>query len=224
VVGRGTILWAQVYVGHETNLGEQCLLHPQVVVREQCRLGNRVILHPGVVIGSDGFGYTVDPQGLRTKIPQRGTVEVGDDVEIGANTTVDRARFGSTRILRGAKIDNLVQIAHNVVVGEDAVIVSQSGIAGSTVVGSRVVLAAQAGVVGHLVIGDDAVVLARGGVVRDVPPGIRVMGFPAAPEKEAKRAMVAAARLPEMREALWDLRRRVQALEQSVQTLDPDPA
>ncbi len=215
VIGEGTVLRAQVYVGHEAVVGPACLLHPQVVIREHCRLGARVILHPGVVIGSDGFGYTADDRGVRTKVPQRGIVDIGDDVEIGAGTTVDRARFGATRILRGAKIDNLVQIAHNVVIGEDAVIVAQAGIAGSTVLGSRVIMAAQSGVAGHLEVGDDSVVMARGGVIKDIPPKSQVMGFPAVPQKEAKRAMVAAARLPEMREALQDLRRRVEALEPS---------
>ncbi len=212
-IGADTVLDAQVYVGHEAEIGPDSRLYPQVSLRERVRIGARCILHNGVVLGSDGFGYTVNADGVRTKIPQFGTVVVGDDVEIGANTTVDRARFGKTLIGNGVKIDNLVQIAHNVVIGDHAVIVAQVGIAGSTTIGSRAVLAGQAGVAGHLVIGAGAIVGAQAGVTKSVPPGAFVSGYPAAPHEKATRIHAHLMRLPEMRAELAELRGRIQRLE-----------
>ena len=214
-IGARAVLDAQVYVGHASEIGEDSRLYPHVSLRERVRVGARCILHNGVVLGSDGFGYTVDAAGVRTKIPQYGTVAVGDDVEIGANTTVDRARFGKTVIGNGVKIDNLVQIAHNVVIGDHAVIVAQVGIAGSTVVGARAVLAGQAGVAGHLVIGEGAIVGAQAGVTKSVPPGAFVSGYPAAPHEKATRIHAHVMRLPEMRAELAELRGRIQRLESS---------
>ncbi|HMP77263.1 MAG TPA: UDP-3-O-(3-hydroxymyristoyl)glucosamine N-acyltransferase [Kiritimatiellia bacterium] len=211
-IGARSIIGAQTYVGHGVRIGTDCRLFPQVSIREHCVLGDRVWIHNGAVIGSDGFGYDVDKQGVRTKQPQIGIVVIGDDVEIGANTTIDRARFGKTRIGRGVKIDNLVQIAHNVVIGDHAVLVSQVGIAGSTRVGAHAILAGQSGVAGHLDIGAGAIIGARTGVTRDVPPKAYMLGFPAAPQKEMARQFAALARLPELRERLLALQKRVEEL------------
>lgn len=213
-VGDRVVIGAQCYVGHGVRLGADTRLYPQVSVREFCELGERVIVHNGTVIGSDGFGYEVDKQGVRTKIPQIGIVVIGDDVEIGANVTIDRARFGKTRIGHGVKIDNLVMIAHNVIIGDHSVIVAQVGIAGSTSVGAKAILAGQAGVGGHLTIGAGAVIGAQAGVTKDVPPGSYVIGFPAMPQKAAARQHAMVARLPELREKVSDLQKRIEDLEQ----------
>lgn len=212
-IGDRTVLVAHVYIGREAVVGEDCRFYPLVSLRERVWVGRRVILHNGTVLGSDGFGYTVDERGVRTKIPQRGTVVVGDDVEIGANVAVDRARFGKTIIGNGVKIDNLVQIAHNVIIGDHAVIVGQAGIAGSTVIGARAVLAGQAGIAGHLVVGEGAIVGAQAGVTKNVPPGQFVSGYPAAPHDKATKIHAHLMRLPEMREQLAALEKRLARLE-----------
>jgi UDP-3-O-[3-hydroxymyristoyl] glucosamine N-acyltransferase len=200
-VGRGTILYPGVFVGEGVHVGRHCVLHPHVVVREGCRLGDRVVLHAGVVIGSDGFGYAREGD-KRVKIPQIGIVEIEDDVEIGANTTVDRATLGRTVIGRGAKIDNLVQIAHNVSIGEHSVVAAQAGIAGSTRVGRAVTLAGQVGVVNHVTIGDGATVGPQSGVAQSVPAGaVLSSGLPAAPHHEWLKVMVLLPQLPK----LWRL-------------------
>lgn len=213
VIGDDAVIGAQCHVGHGVQIGFQVRLYPQVSIREHCRLGDRVIVHNGTVIGSDGFGYQVDKQGVRTKIPQIGTVVVGDDVEIGANVTIDRARFGKTRIGNGVKIDNLVQIAHNVIIGDHAVLVAQVGVAGSTIIGSKAILAGQAGVAGHLTVGEGAVVGAQAGVTKDVPPATFVSGYPAAPHKEAAKLHAMVARLPELRDRVAALQKRLDELE-----------
>ena len=169
-IGKGTVLHPGVYLGADTQIGAACVLHPNVVVRDACRLGDRVILHAGVVIGSDGFGYA-GSGAQRIKIPQVGIVVVEDDVEIGANTTVDRATLGQTVIGKGAKIDNLVQIAHNVIVGEHSLIAAQAGVAGSARLGKNVTLAGQVGVVNHIKIGDGAIIGPQSGVGQSVPAG-----------------------------------------------------
>lgn len=212
-LGDDVVVGAQCYIGHGVRIGDQTRLYPQVSIREHCRLGDRVIVHNGTVIGSDGFGYEVDKQGVRTKLPQIGIVVIGDDVEIGANVTIDRARFGKTRIGRGVKIDNLVQIAHNVIVGDHAVIVSQAGVAGSSIIGSKAILAGQAGIAGHLTVGAGAVVGAQAGVTKDVPPATFVSGYPAAPHKEAAKLHAMVARLPELRERMQALQKRLDELE-----------
>lgn len=213
VLGDDVVVGAQCYIGHGVQIGNQTRLYPQVSIREHCRVGARVIVHNGTVIGSDGFGYNVDQQGVRTKIPQIGIVVVGDEVEIGANVTIDRARFGKTRIGRGVKIDNLVQIGHNVVIGDHAVVVAQAGIAGSTIIGPKAILAGQAGVAGHLTVGAGAVVGAQAGVTKDVPTGVFVSGYPAAPHKEAAKQHAMVARLPELRARVAELQKRLEALE-----------
>lgn len=211
-VGAGTILDAQVFLGVNARVGRDCRLFPQVTLREGTELGDRVVVHSGTVIGADGFGYARD--GARyVKIPQIGRVVLEDDVEIGANVAIDRATLGTTRIGRGTKIDNLVQIAHNVQVGEDTVIVAQVGISGSSRIGSRVTLAGQVGVTDHVQIGDNAIVGAQAGVSKDVPDGAIMLGAPAIPHLEFKRQLAATARLPQMGKTLRVLEERLRALE-----------
>lgn len=211
-VGEHTILDAHVAVGAGVRIGQGCRIFPQVTLRDGVVLGDRVTVHSGTVIGADGFGYARDGHRY-VKIPQVGRVVIEDDVEIGANVTIDRATLGETRIGRGTKIDNLVQIGHNVLVGADTVIVAQVGISGSSRIGSRVTLAGQAGVVDHVEIGDDAIVGAQAGVTKAIPPGSVVLGSPAIPHGEFKRQFAAAARLPEMRKILRVLEERLAALE-----------
>ena len=211
-VGRRTVLYPGVYLGDGAQVGDDCVLHPNVVVGEGCCVGNRVILHAGVVLGSDGFGYAGEGDG-RVKIPQVGTVEVHDDVEIGANTTVDRATLGKTIIRRGAKIDNLVQIAHNVVVGENSIIAAQVGIAGSTRIGRDVILLGQVGVLNHIEIGDGAMIGPQSGIPRSVPPGAVLSGgIAAAPHQEWLKVIALLPQLPK----LWSL---VRGLEKKVSEL-----
>lgn len=217
VIGERTVIGAGCYIGHEARIGEDCLLYPHVAVRERCLLGRRVILHPGVVIGADGFGYASGPQG-HTKIPQVGIVQIDDDVEIGALSAVDRARFGRTWIQRGTKIDNLVQVAHNVVIGQHCIVVGQAGIAGSTRLGHGVVVAGQAGIAGHLQLGDGSVVMGQSGVSKDVPPKAAVMGSPAVDRREfargqmnLKRVERLARRIEDLSRELRELRRRLDA-------------
>ncbi len=213
VIGDGTTLYPQTYVGHEAKLGRDCLLYPFASVRERCELGDRVILHNGAVIGSDGFGYAVDAKGVRTKIPQTGIVVLEDDVEIGANTTVDRARFGRTRVGKGTKVDNLVMIAHNCVIGEHSVLCSQVGLAGTTTLGNHVICAGQAGLAGHLTVGDGAVVGAQAGVSKDLPGGQMYLGAPAVPRLEFGRSLAHVAGIPKLKEQIKALEARLAALE-----------
>ena len=184
-IGDDTIIGAGSYVGHETTIGSSCLIYPSVTIRERSRIGSRVIIHSGAVIGADGFGFEM-VDGRQQKIQQLGVVQIDDDVEIGANTTIDRARFGRTWIQQGVKIDNLVQIAHNVVVGKDSVIVAQSGISGSTRVGQRVMMGGQVGIVGHLEIGDGTAIGAQSGISKSTQGGAW-FGSPAVPLAEAKQ-------------------------------------
>ncbi|MBI2113813.1 MAG: UDP-3-O-(3-hydroxymyristoyl)glucosamine N-acyltransferase [candidate division NC10 bacterium] len=211
-VGADTIVEAQVAVGAGVRIGRGCRIFPQVTLRDGVVLGDRVTVHSGAVIGADGFGYARDGHRY-VKIPQIGRVVIEDEVEIGANVTIDRATLGETRIGRGTKIDNLVQIGHNVRVGADTVIVAQVGISGSTRIGSRVTLAGQVGVVDHVDIGDDVIVGAQAGVTKDIPAGSVVLGSPAIPHGEFKRQLAVAARLPEMRKILRALEERLAALE-----------
>ena len=185
-IGEGTVLLPNVYVGQEARIGAKCLIYTNVTIRERCILGNRVILHAGVVIGADGFGYKSSPAG-HEKIPQVGIVQLDDDVEVGANSTIDRARFGRTWVQAGTKIDNLVQVAHNVEVGRSCILVAQCGIAGSTHLGNGVIMAGQSGVVGHVRIGDGTIVMAQSGVSKDAMPGSVLMGMPAQDRKAFAR-------------------------------------
>jgi UDP-3-O-[3-hydroxymyristoyl] glucosamine N-acyltransferase len=200
-VGEGTVVYAHGYIGRGSRVGAGCLLHPRVTILDGVSVGDRCILHSGVVIGSDGFGFTFH-QGRHYKIPQVGGVDIGDDVEIQANSTVDRAAAGVTRIGRGTKIDNLVQVAHNVEIGEHCLIVALTGIAGSVKIGNYATLAAQVGVAGHLTIGEGAIIGARGGVSHDIGPKEVVWGVPAQPLKKELKMQAAMRKLPEVLEEL----------------------
>ena len=211
-IGNRVILFPGVFVGDNAVLGDDTLIYPNVSIYEGSRIGKRVILHGGVVIGSDGFGFARD--GKRSvKIPQVGIVEIGDDVEIGANTTVDRAAMGKTIIKRGVKIDNLVQVAHSVTIGEDSIIVAQVGIAGSTKIGSNVILAGQVGVSDHIEIGDNVMVGPQSGVVKDVPPNQVVTGSPSIPHKDQVKAVIVFPKLPEMWRRIGQLEAKIKDLE-----------
>lgn len=182
-IGDGAVIGAGSYVGHDVTIGAGTLLYPNVTVMFRCKIGRKCIFHPGVVIGGDGFGFVPGPQGL-IKVPQTGIVQIDDDVEIGANTTVDRARFGKTWIKSNVKIDNQVMIAHNVVIGESSILVAQCGIAGSSEIGRGVILAAKVGINGHITIGDGVQVAGTSGVAKSVAPGKIVIGTPAESQRE----------------------------------------
>src|SRR6185369_490308 len=211
VIGPGVRLHALVYVGSGVEIGEGTLVYPHVSVREGVRIGRRVVIHPGAVLGADGFGFAFDG-GAHRKIPQVGGVLIEDDVEIGANTTIDRGTFGDTIVRRGTKIDNLVQIGHNVEVGEHSLLIAQVGVSGSSRLGRGVVLAGQVGVADHVTLGDGVIAGAQAGIPSSIEAGEKVLGTPARPFIQAKRIMVAEARLPE-------LLRQVRALEKRLDEL-----
>jgi len=211
-VGARSVLHPQVVVYDEVTIGEDCLLHSGVQVRERCRLGDRVIVQNGAVIGGDGFGFARDAEGRYHKFPQVGTVVIEDDVEIGALTAVDRAALGETRIGRGSKLDNLVQVGHSVTVGSDTVLCGQVGIAGSSRVGSGVTLAGQVGVAGHLTIGDRVIATAQTGIPSSVEPGTVVSGYPAIENRAWLRSSALFARLPELQKRVRELERRLESL------------
>lgn len=207
-IGDRTCIFPQVYVGKGVRIGKDCVLYPQVVVREHCVVGDRVILHSGVVVGADGFGYEWAGERYE-KIPQVGKVVIEDDVEVGANTTIDRATLGVTRIGRGTKIDNLVMIAHNVTLGANVIIVAQSGIAGSSEIGNGVIIGGQAGVIDHCRVGENVRIAARAGVTSDVPPGVMVSGFPAQDHRQELRERALVRKLPEIWQRLKSLEERL---------------
>jgi UDP-3-O-[3-hydroxymyristoyl] glucosamine N-acyltransferase len=211
-IGARSLIGAHGYIGHDAALGEDCQIHPRVTIGSRCQVGHRVIIHSGAVLGGDGFGFEFS-DGRHVKIPQIGIVQVDDDVEIGANTTIDRARFGRTWIQEGTKIDNLVQIAHNVVIGKHCIIISQAGISGSTRLGHYVTLAGQVGLVGHIEIGDKTIVAAQSGVSKSIGPSQVIFGSPALPIRESKQQLAHISRLPK-------LYARVKKLEQ---LLDSEP-
>jgi len=216
-IGARTVLVGNAFVGEHASIGADGVLHPGVVVYGRVSIGARALIHGGTVIGSDGFGFDPTPTGW-TKIPQVGTVIIGDDVEMGANCTVDRGRFGPTRIGSGVKMDNLVHVAHNVFVDDGALLIAQVGIAGSTRIGKRAILAGQAGIGGHATIGDGARVGAQSGVSGVVPAGEDYFGTPARPRGEALRSATIVARLPEMHTRLRDMAKRLAALEAASKT------
>jgi len=232
-LGKDVTVFPFVYIGDRSSIGDRVTLYPGVSVSEDSSIeedsilysnvsvypgtiiGKRVILHSGVVVGSDGFAYVKEGK-RNVKIPQVGIVEIEDDVEIGANTTIDRAALGKTIIRRGVKIDNLVMVAHNVVIGEDSIIVAQVGIAGSTKIGRNVTLAGQVGVAGHIEIGDNVMVGAQAGVIYDLPGNQGYHGSPALPQREYIRAITSLPKLPEMRKTLLDLEKRLQKVEEAL--------
>ncbi len=213
-VGRKVTIEAGVVIGNDVTIGDGCLIKSNATICDGSILGRRVIIQPGAVIGSDGYGYATDAEGCHVKRPQVGIVRIEDDVEIGANTTIDRAAFGTTWIRSGAKIDNLVQVAHNVVVGENSLIVAQVGISGSVTLGRNVVMGGQAGTAGHVKIGDRAMIAARGGVHTDVAGGARIGGTPAMPVHQWAKASAVFAKLPELRREVKKLGKAVEKLEQ----------
>jgi UDP-3-O-[3-hydroxymyristoyl] glucosamine N-acyltransferase len=212
VLAEGVTLMAGTFVGAGARLDADCVIYPNVTIRESVRLGKRVIVHSGTVLGSDGFGY-LTRGGCHEKVPQTGTVIVEDDVEIGANVAVDRGTLGATLIRKGVKIDNLVHIAHNVTVGEGALLVAQVGVSGSTTIGAGATLAGQAGIVGHIRIGDGAQVGAQAGVTKSVPDRSRVSGYPAMEHDRARRLNAYYRRLPSLFDQFKRLEERIEELE-----------
>jgi UDP-3-O-[3-hydroxymyristoyl] glucosamine N-acyltransferase len=207
-VGRNTVLMGGNHIGRDSKLGDDVCLHPNVVLYAKTHVGNRVSIHAGTTIGSDGYGYVFD-QGRHRKMLQVGNVVIHDDVEIGSNTSIDRGALGATVIGQGTKIDNLVHVAHNVVMGKHCLIMGQVGFAGSTQLSDYVVIASQSGIAGHLKLGAQSTIGAKSGVMRDIAPRETVLGYPAAPDKQAKRQWIALSKMPE---AL----RRLKKLEQQV--------
>lgn len=213
-IGENCVLYAGVYVGRNSTIGPDTIIYPNTTIRERCTLGARCIIHSNVAIGADGFGFAL-VNGVRAKIPQVGTVTIGDDVEIGSNTSVDRATTGTTTIGNGTKIDNLVQIGHNATIGEHCTISAITGIAGSAQIGNHVMIGGQAGVGGHLKVGDNSMIAARAGISKSVPPGSIVSGFPQNDVKVTRRILMSLPYLPK-------LLRRVRNLEEKVANLKED--
>jgi UDP-3-O-[3-hydroxymyristoyl] glucosamine N-acyltransferase len=207
-IGDATALFPHVYIGKDSKIGSRTKIYPSVTIREGSVIGKRVTIHSNTVVGSDGFGY-VQVKGAYQKIPQTGIVWIEDDVEIGSNVSIDRARFGKTFIGKGTKIDNLVQIAHNVYIGENSIIVSQAGISGSSRLGKNVILAGQAGIVGHIELEDNVIVAAQAGVTKSVPANSVVLGSPANPITEQKKIFALLHRLPELFKAVKELKDKV---------------
>jgi UDP-3-O-[3-hydroxymyristoyl] glucosamine N-acyltransferase len=222
-IGARVTLYPGVYIGADSSVGDDSVLYPNVVVREGCSIGARVMIHSGTVVGADGFGY-VQHEGRHHKIPQLGGVTIEDDVELGANVTIDRATLGRTVIKQGTKIDNLVQIAHNVTVGEHDLIVAQVGIAGSTTIGHHVMIGGQAGLADHLTIGNQAMIAARAGVNRSVEANQIVSGAPVMPHAIWMKAQAVIPRLPELRQLVRDLAQRLQQLEAQLKRTTAKPA
>ncbi|HXV61608.1 MAG TPA: UDP-3-O-(3-hydroxymyristoyl)glucosamine N-acyltransferase [Vicinamibacteria bacterium] len=212
-IGARTVVHPGAYLGPSVSVGDDSLIWTNAVIRDGCRLGDRVIIHPGAVIGADGFGFA-RRDGKFHKIRHVGIVVIEDDVEIGANATIDRATLGQTRIERGVKIDNLVHIAHNVHIGEDSAMAAQVGISGSTVVGKRVLMGGQSGLVDHLTIGEDAVLIAQSGVIGDVPAGATVSGYPARHHREVLKSTAELRGLEKLRKRVRELEKEILALRQ----------
>jgi UDP-3-O-[3-hydroxymyristoyl] glucosamine N-acyltransferase len=206
-IGDDTIIGAGTYIGHETTIGSACVIYPLVTIRERSRIGSRVVIHSGAVIGADGFGFEM-VDGRQEKIQQLGIVQIDDDVEIGANTTIDRARFGRTWIQEGAKIDNLVQVAHNVVIGKNTVIAAQTGIAGSVRIGQRVLIGGQAGIIGHIEIGDNTAIGAQSGISKNISGGAW-WASPAVPLAEAKQQIAWVHRLGKLFARVKEIEKRL---------------
>ncbi len=212
-IGQKTAIMTGSYIGNNVIIGKECLIYPNVVIMDNCVLGNRVIIHAGVVVGSDGFGYVTDSEGCHIKIPQVGNVIIEDDVEIGANSTIDRATFGSTIIKKGTKIDNMVHIGHNVHVGENCIMAGQVGIAGSVKLGNNVVMAGQVGIADHVEIGDRVRIGAKSGVHSSIPSGTDAVGLPAKPVNEFFKQYANIRRIDRLRKEIEELKMRIKELE-----------
>ncbi|MEA2083565.1 MAG: UDP-3-O-(3-hydroxymyristoyl)glucosamine N-acyltransferase [Thermodesulfobacteriota bacterium] len=208
-LGKRVVINPGTVIGDDVEIGEDSILHSNVTIANGCRIGARVIIHSGTVIGSDGFGYVTDEHGRHVKRPHVGIVQIDDDVEIGSNVSVDRATFGKTWIKQGAKIDNLVHVAHNVTVGEGSLLAGQVGIAGSAVLGRGVVLGGQAGVSGRIQVGNQVMAAGKTGIVKDVEEGVVISGFPAMPHKQWLRASTAFSTLPDLVRDLRNLKKKV---------------
>ncbi len=213
-IGDNTIIYPGCYIGRGTHIGNDTLIYANVSIREEVAIGSRVVIQSGSVIGSDGFGF-ISFEDRHERIPQVGTVVIEDDVEIGANVTIDRARFDKTIIGKGTKIDNLVQIAHNVIIGNNCIIVAQVGISGSTILGKNVTLAGQSGIVGHVTIGDNAIVAAQSGVSKSVPANTIVWGYPAKPQSVARKINACIQNLPRLYKKVEDIRKRLTGSEKN---------
>ena len=211
-IGNRVTIYPGVVIGNDVTIGDDAVLYPHVSVLDACKIGNRVIIHAGTVIGSDGFGY-IQHEARHRKIPQRGIVVIDDDVEIGANVTIDRATFGCTHVKQGSKIDNQVQIAHNVTIGEHTVVVAQVGIAGSTSVGTHVMIGGQAGVIDHITVGDRVKIAAGSGILKNVEPDAVVSGWPARRHEITLRTYALVHRLPELSQQVTRLEKRLAELE-----------
>ena len=214
-IGARSVLMGGNHIGRDCQIGDDVCLFPNVVIYAQCQIGHRVAIHAGTVIGSDGYGYVFD-EGRHRKMLQVGNVVIHDDVEIGANSAIDRGALGSTVIGQGTKIDNLVHVAHNVVMGRHCLVMGQVGFAGSTRLGDYCVIASQSGIAGHLKLGNQATVGAKSGVMRDIPDKGTVLGIPAAPDRQAKRQMIAVQQLPELIRRMRELEKEVQELKARV--------
>ena len=217
VVGEGCKLYPQVYIGDDVVIGKNVTLYPGVKVYHGCRIGDNCIVHAGSVIGSDGFGFAPQADGSYKKIPQIGIVILEDNVELGANTTIDRATMGATIIRRGVKLDNLVQIAHNVEVGENTVMAAQVGVAGSTKIGSQCMFGGQVGIAGHRHVGNRVVIGAQSGIPNDVKDGMEVMGYPAVPKVEFARQTVHIKRLAQLNQTVKELQQQIDELKKQMQ-------
>jgi UDP-3-O-[3-hydroxymyristoyl] glucosamine N-acyltransferase len=213
VIGRRTIIYPNVTIGPGARIGDDCVIHSHVSIRERVQIGNRVVLQDGVVAGSDGFGFVKQADGAHLKIPQHADVVIEDDVEIGANTTIDRPAVGETRIQAGAKIDNLVQIGHGVSVGRRALFAAQVGIAGSTVIDDDVVLAGQVGVAGHIRVGRGVIATGQAGLTNSVDEGEFVSGCPAIPNRDWLKSSAVFHQLPDLKKRVADLEQRLRELE-----------
>ncbi len=218
-IGKGVILHPGVFIGNHVVIDENSILYPNVTVYRKCRIGKRVTLHAGVVVGSDGFGF-VNPGKDNLKVPQVGIVQIDDDVEIGSNTTIDRGTLGKTWIKKGTKIDNLVQIAHNVVIGENSIVVAQVGISGSSRLGKSVIIGGQAGLVGHIEVGDNVMVAARSGVHDDVEPNQIISGSPHMSHGKWLRTQACIPKLPEMRKTIKSLSKKIEELEEKIKNME----
>jgi UDP-3-O-[3-hydroxymyristoyl] glucosamine N-acyltransferase len=220
IIGDNTKIFHNTVLYEDVEVGSECLIFSNISIREKCKIGNRVIIHSGTVIGSDGFGFNPDEKGVYQKIPQIGNVVIEDDVELGANVAIDRAALGSTIIKRGTKIDNLVQIAHNVVIGEDTVISSQTGISGSTKIGNHVIIAGQVGIVGHIEIGDNVVLMAQSGISKSIKKPGYYFGYPAKELKTSQKLEAHIRNLPDYAEKIKKLEEEIKELKKTLSKED----